>query len=389
MPVLGGFGGPSALGRALSGFEANRSLSQGPLADAIQVGQSAANVADVLADAAPTIAMGLASLADFDFSQVTSEQVAKAKAGQLRFAQDVQEAVEGGESLRIASGTAAERLVDRERQGMELAEGAGPTSGPRDGARDQMGSPLAGMVPREADGGGMMAITDLVPIDSNFTGVGQPAFSDTSLGGGFSFQPSVSDDPIGADPVGSGGGGFLGGLLDVIQQGVEIATPLARAGVIRGDVGEALSGGNVPAVQPGATAQPFAGSLAGILEAVAGDLIADAGRSMVEGALGDDDGEDDAVEFDESAALEATLRRLQTGQLAPRVNGNAPASCPSLFRMSTARPYIPSRVQVMGPDGQVYVLANLGRATRGSREGSVLKRLARDNGMVCRRRGGR
>jgi len=92
------------------------------------------------------------------------------------------------------------------------------------------------------------------------------------------------------------------------------------------------------------------------------------------------------------AAQGNTAAQALLAAVAGGAGGSAgPVDCPSLFRQGNRSTYMPSRQQVRGPDGRVYVIANLGLATHGSREKSVMKQLASSNGYVTRRRhsGGR
>jgi len=67
-----------------------------------------------------------------------------------------------------------------------------------------------------------------------------------------------------------------------------------------------------------------------------------------------------------------------------------PVQAPSLFRTNACgKMSLPARQQVIGPDGSLYIVASLGKATRGSREQSTMRRLARQNGFTVTRAGGR
>lgn len=48
---------------------------------------------------------------------------------------------------------------------------------------------------------------------------------------------------------------------------------------------------------------------------------------------------------------------------------------------------LPARQQVIGPDGSLYIIQSLGKATRGSREESAMRRLAKQNGFTVARKG--
>lgn len=236
------------------------------------------------------------------------------------------------------------------------------------------------------------------------------------LKGGFPSESPTGS--AGAPPI-TGGGGFTDLLFDILRTGVQnapaILRVLADAGVVRGSVGQAFAtpapaapemsmptGGGAAGVNQIARAlaalnargipataadfvqlsegQSFAGTIAAIVRRYLPEIVAGAAGSAVGGMLGGEGGVD-----------EQTLVDQVLGLFGGNGGGGGVASCPSLFRMRKQGSYLPSRIQVMGPDGNVYVLANLGRATRGSRETSVLKRLAKDNGYVTRRRssGGR
>jgi len=163
--------------------------------------------------------------------------------------------------------------------------------------------------------------------------------------------------------------GALGGAI------VPLLTQLAQAGVIRGSVGQALA--PMPMAPNAMIASavgmspsgflPFAPSLGGALTLPAAGTILGAG----------------------SLAIDAMQALSGLFGSAPSCGGARPAvQAPSLFRMNACgKSTLPSRTQVIGPDGAIYVVANLGRATRGSSEGRVMRRLARDNGFVVSRRG--
>jgi hypothetical protein len=178
-------------------------------------------------------------------------------------------------------------------------------------------------------------------------------------GGGFntsSFLPTITTGTI---PGPSQPESFLGSIVASLPS---LLSSLAQAGVIRGSVGQAFAPNQMQMSAVGMVPAGFApsSSLASILG------LAPAGTEM-------------------GVAIENMLG-LGSPQ---RCGGPRPAvSAPSLFRTNNCgRSSLPARQQVVGPDGAIYVIASLGRATRGASEGRVMRRLARDNGFTCARKG--
>lgn len=190
---------------------------------------------------------------------------------------------------------------------------------------------------------------------------------------GFSFLPTPtgsSGQPTGMSMPDSFGGSLLGSIVGALPG---LLSSLSQAGVIRGSVGQAFA---PMQANPVGMAPAIATNLFPLPPAAGGGVLDQAMRALQ--ALG---GVGSGV---------ATI-----GNLLPGVGG---ASCgagvqpvvsaPTLFRTNSCGRSSPvSRVQVMGPNGAIYVFANLGRATRGSNEARVMRRLARDNGFVLGRRG--
>ena len=195
---------------------------------------------------------------------------------------------------------------------------------------------------------------------------------------GLSFLPTptgTAGQPTGMSMPDSFGGGFLGGLVNSLPG---LLTGLAQAGVIRGSVGNFLA--------------PMQANPVGMSPTFATNLVPLPPAPPTGGG----------------SLLEQAMRALQAiggaGQAVQTVSnffpgGGSGGSCgsrvqpvvqaPSLFRMNACGGTSPvSRVQVMGPNGAIYVFQNLGRATRGSNEARVARRLARDNGFTLGRRGG-
>lgn len=184
-----------------------------------------------------------------------------------------------------------------------------------------------------------------------FNPFGAPTFVD---GGGGGILP---------DAV--GGGSILGSLASALPG---ILTGLAQAGVIRGSVGNFLA----PMQQMAAAApmQQFV-PIAGLPASVAGLLNLTPTQVMAGGSL----------------ALDAM--QMLSGLFGGGSSGRGPVDAPSLFRMTASGTRLPARQQVRGPDGSLYIIQSLGKATRGSREISAMRRLANTNGYTVARRGTR
>lgn len=214
-------------------------------------------------------------------------------------------------------------------------------------------------------------------------------------------------------------GGLLNDFLEVAtsREGLQVAGALAQAGVIRGSLGDLLApqravpttlniNGQQVSQQAfqaacerdpycvaeigralrGEPSQPRSASMAFSLESglenLAGYILAAAqGNGGVPAGTGNNEFDVANIEDIPEELLQAIQRRLF---------GTNTASVPDASNLFRARPggsYLPSRIQVKGPDGQIHVLINAGRATRGSREKSVMRRLARDNGFKLARYG--
>lgn len=210
----------------------------------------------------------------------------------------------------------------------------------------------------------------------------------TSLG--FLPFPSGGVGPAGTPPGPSQPEGFFGGLLSTIAATlpsiVNTVGSLAQAGVIRGSVGEFFAPQQgammMNPVLPTAVGMspvgfvPAAGSLGSILSTLGSAAM---GSPTVAGAMGG-------------------MAALGVDQLLSLLGGGGtsagcgvrrpPMQIPQLFRTNACgRVSLPSRQQVIGPDGQLYIIASLGRAVRGASEARVMRRLARDNGFTVARRG--
>lgn len=210
----------------------------------------------------------------------------------------------------------------------------------------------------------------------------------TSLG--FLPFPSGGVGPAGAPPGPSQPEGFFGGLLSTIAATlpsiVQTVGGLAQAGVIRGSVGEFFAPQQgmmmMNPVLPTAVGTspvgfvPAAASLGSILQTLGSAAM---GSPTVSGAMGG------------MAALgiDQLLGLIGSGGAASGCGvRRPPMQIPQLFRTNACgRVSLPSRQQVIGPDGQLYIIASLGRAVRGSSEARVMRRLARDNGFTVQRRG--
>lgn len=180
-----------------------------------------------------------------------------------------------------------------------------------------------------------------------FNPFGPPTFVD---GGGGGILP---------DAV--GGGSILGSLASALPG---ILTGLAQAGVIRGSVGQFLA----PMQQMAAPMQQLV-PIAGLPASVAGLLNISPSTVMAGGSL----------------AIDAM--QMLSGLFGGSSSGRGPVDAPSLFRMTASGTRLPARQQVRGPDGSLYIIQSLGKATRGSREISAMRRLAKTNGFTVSRAG--
>lgn len=195
-------------------------------------------------------------------------------------------------------------------------------------------------------------------------------------------------------------GGVLGGLAETAigvlsdEESLKALQDLARAGVIRGDVGEALvaAGGAIEGGGQGGTMNGMNGNR-NALGFAAGPILVELAKILGAGAAGaaagelfDDDGGNG--ESTVSSLLESLFGGGNGGASGVRPNA---MTCPGLFRTTPASQRIPSRVYVDNPDGSVQVLYNAGRASIGSRESALMRSIARRQGFVVRRRksGGR
>jgi len=169
------------------------------------------------------------------------------------------------------------------------------------------------------------------------------------------------------------GAGAIGGVLGPVIQALP---QLAQAGIIRGDVGAFFNPNQGQNMIPSASQ----GSPVGF-DATFAALLPQLGRvaGMVPGVVGSVGG---------ALSIADTLGLLGAGGGGGCGVARGAVMAPSLFRTNACgKTSLPARTQVMGPDGAIYVVANLGRATRGSREAGVMRRLARDNGFTVGRRG--
>ncbi|MEY2849677.1 MAG: hypothetical protein RI885_2344, partial [Actinomycetota bacterium] len=231
--------------------------------------------------------------------------------------------------------------------------------------------------------------------DTGFSDAASSIFGGADYGYGFS-QPAPAttggDSVVGGD-AGGQTEGFLGGLLGAVKgalgaitspTGINLLQGLAQAGVVRGSLGQALAPQQQAPVY-GAPPTPGGGlqgmTLQDLYNAIQNPMGA-VSPALVNGGL-------------QALGIQATSGPIYGpspyGAVNPATglpmvglpqNGNG-----GLFRARPAGYYLPSRIQVVGPDGQLYVLANLGRATRGSRERSVAKSLAKHEGFKLVRYG--
>ncbi len=180
---------------------------------------------------------------------------------------------------------------------------------------------------------------------------------------------------------------ILGGLNSVggavassIPSILQALPALAQAGIIRGDVGAALApqltmAGMMTSSNDSIVGSSFIGPLAGVLGGLGGMVARNPAAAGAAGAIAGD------------LAIDA-LQGLLGGGMGSCGASRPAVQAPTLFRMNACgKSSISARTQVIGPDGAIYVVANLGRATRGSREAGVMRRLARDNGFTVGRRG--
>jgi len=186
-----------------------------------------------------------------------------------------------------------------------------------------------------------------------------------------SFQPFGSTPFAALPPAGdAAGGGGGGGFFDLLGTGLQIGGQFFLQQQAARQAEELLKQqqrllqqqsmlGFAPAA-PG-LAVPFLGPLLGGMAGGLGTGLVQEGMSMLGNLL---------------------------GGAGPSCGRRPPQMAPSLFRTGcSGKPSLPSRQQIIGPDGNLYVIASLGRATRGSREASTMRRLARDNGFKVSRTG--
>lgn len=193
------------------------------------------------------------------------------------------------------------------------------------------------------------------------------------------FRPNIA---LGGSNVGIldsilGGLSSVGGAVTTALPSIIQALPaLAQAGVIRGDVG-AFFAPSMPAMMNAQSALSPVGFSPAQLSFLPGLMGTIARNPAAAGAAG------------------AILGDIAIDSLQGLFGGGASCGAsrpavmaPTLFRTNACgKASLPARTQVIGPDGAIYVVASLGRATRGSRERSVMKRLARDNGFKIARSG--
>jgi len=200
---------------------------------------------------------------------------------------------------------------------------------------------------------------------------GSPVSSPFDLGFSLnSLQPSFTGAPPGPSQPES----FFGSLVGAIPS---LLTSLANAGVIRGSVGQALAPMNASAMSAvGMQPASFVASAAlPVLLGGGGGALQTLGNLSSMGNLA-------------SNAMNLLGGLFGNGGNACGAGPQPVVMAPTLFRTNACgKSTLPSRVQVMGPNGAIYVVANLGRATRGASEGRVMRRLARDNGFTVARRG--
>lgn len=179
----------------------------------------------------------------------------------------------------------------------------------------------------------------------------------TGQSSGLGVLGSLLGGDAGAVANPSGGGGFLENLLNTA---INVGGQLVLANNLPQNVsppnGSAVATSFVPVTTAGI-------NLPAVLGGALGGMVAEGGSDMLGSLIN------------------------SVGGLFIGGGSMGPVSCPQLFRQGQQRPYLPSRIQVMGPNGQIYILANMGRATRGSREQSVMRRIAKREGYTCRRRG--
>lgn len=220
---------------------------------------------------------------------------------------------------------------------------------------------LAGMGPTVAGGSPVSLFVDPSSILSagNILNFGIPAPSGAVGGTGTLPGPSMPD-------------GFFGTLLQAAPSILGILQQAAQAGLIRGDVGAFLA----PQPMAPMVMNPVVPSATGTMPAgfAMPDMTLLAQIGQLSGAL----------------QLGGSMISSLFGSGTPTGCGGARGAvmAPTLFSTNACgRSSIRARTQVIGPDGSIYVVANLGRATRGSREQSVMRSLARQNGFTVARRG--
>jgi len=195
---------------------------------------------------------------------------------------------------------------------------------------------------------------------------------------------------------------FLGTLLNAVPG---ILTNLAQAGVIRGAVGQALA----PMAMMGTPIVPGMQMVPGLSDGTAAfanlcnsDPTGTCQRNLALALTGGAPGIMSNPLFfsptpaQPSGSMIGDLMNLVNGIIGPVWTGGQtgcgrsapPMQAPTLFRTNACgKTSLPARQQVIGPDGQLYVIASLGRATRGAREESTMRRLARQNGFTVARKG--
>lgn len=240
------------------------------------------------------------------------------------------------------------------------------------------------------------------------------------------FVNQLSTDPVGIPGPVQGGGGstagsagdLLGQLFDLLSSIpgigplldligalgatagaiVQVLGPLVAAGIIRGEAANIINGLSqglgVTQMPDGTPTGPVAGTGAGG-DIGSGDVSTATEANLLSCLTAIATGQSDANVQMACANNPEIQALLRAGSMVPGLAGGTGMrpnmmTCPGLFKSARSTAFrIPSRVYVDNPDGSVQVLINAGRATRGSREKSVLRSLAKENGFVVRRRGGR
>src|SRR5262249_7798647 len=172
------------------------------------------------------------------------------------------------------------------------------------------------------------------------------------------FLPTMIPNGTGSVPGPTQPDSFFGTLLG---SAVPLLQALANAGVIRGSVGQAL------APMAAMSQNQMVPSAVGMAPAGVLPLSPARGRTSLTHPL---------ALPSPSTIMAGGAMAIEAGQLISSLFGSSGSSCggarpvvmaPTLFRTNACgKSSLPARTQVMGPDGAIYVVANLGRATRGS-----------------------